>query len=122
MHNILVEELSAFEELDAPDTYFQFHRPHITEGKSGSMIPFSLRLIHAEAPRFTPEPWTAVNRLLRLEASVKEVLAMCQLITLPEATDLWTKRMQCVQTTKARTLFYLKVWLKTSSKLSRPRI
>lgn len=118
MYNLLTEELSAFDEMDAPDMFFQFYRQHVAENKSGSMVPFSLRLIHAEAPRFTPEPWTAVSRLQRLEGCVKEVLVMCQRINVAETTDLWRKRMQCVKSTKARTLFFLKEYY-TSARLYR---
>ncbi|WKY17299.1 hypothetical protein Q1695_001699 [Nippostrongylus brasiliensis] len=76
----LIEELLPFEELDAPDLYYQYYSNG--NEKTGSLIPFSMRLIHAEVLRFTPFPWKAVERIERLEAGVKKAIncaALCLL-------------------------------------------
>ncbi|CAJ0564081.1 unnamed protein product, partial [Mesorhabditis spiculigera] len=50
----LADEMQPFEELDAPDLYYQYFPEN--GGRIGSMIPFAFRLIHAEILRFTPYP------------------------------------------------------------------
>ncbi|GMR60625.1 hypothetical protein PMAYCL1PPCAC_30820, partial [Pristionchus mayeri] len=53
----LLDEMTSFEELDAPDLFFQYH----DELKEGSMIPFSLRMVHAEALVHSPLPSQAMG-------------------------------------------------------------
>merc|ERR1719309_119504 len=60
-------ELSAFEDLDQPDTYFEFHPtgdfpPHAR----GSMVPFALRLLWAELPAHSGKPTETLDRLYQL--------------------------------------------------------
>lgn len=86
MHKQVVEEIAAFEELDAPDLYYQYHLDSNKKGLfetsiifihcyiSGTMVPFSLRLIHAEILRFTPLPWKALERTEKLKANIQSVI------------------------------------------------
>ncbi|CAD6185137.1 unnamed protein product [Caenorhabditis auriculariae] len=71
LHTHLLAEIVQFEELDAPDLYYQYANP----GKIGSLVPFTLRLIHAEALRFSPFPWKSIERINRLEQQVKNVIS-----------------------------------------------
>ncbi|VDL76582.1 unnamed protein product [Nippostrongylus brasiliensis] len=121
----LIEELLPFEELDAPDLYYQYYSNG--NEKTGSLIPFSMRLIHAEVLRFTPFPWKAVERIERLEAGVKKVFNLqwlrfvpkswlLQVITMicssgepEEYISAWRSRLSVVQKMYARVLFFLGV-------------
>ncbi|KAF8355649.1 trpp-12 [Pristionchus pacificus] len=62
----LLDEMTSFEDLDAPDLFFQYH----DDKKEGSMIPFALRMVHAEALVHSPLPMQAVGRVDRLIADV----------------------------------------------------
>lgn len=89
LYSQLVEELQPFGELDAPDLCYQYYSEsnektgtskkllpsflHWFKVTLGSLIPFSMRLIHAEVLRFTPFPWKAVERVKRLELDVNKV-------------------------------------------------
>ncbi|KAI6232943.1 hypothetical protein M3Y99_00954200 [Aphelenchoides fujianensis] len=106
MHRVAVEEMSAFEELDAPDLFFQ-HNPELrARGFVGSMVPFNLRLIHAEVLQFTPTPWSAWTRLSKLEAAVESILQMPELPG--HARNVWKQRLEVVKTAEARLLYSLK--------------
>ncbi|TKR77604.1 hypothetical protein L596_018539 [Steinernema carpocapsae] len=108
-YQLLNEELSPFEELDAPDLFFQYHSTYASLGYKGSMVPFSMRLTHAEALRFTPYPWQAMQRITKLEADTKSVIIELTNAGNPqEHIDGWRKRLDAVTRTKARILFFLK--------------
>ena len=115
-HILLLDELLAFGELDASDLYLQFH-PQFG-GTKGSMVPFSLRLVHAEAASFSSLPYQSVQRCLRLEANTKAVLEMLMMrqSQQPNAPDIaiWQQRLEAVRTVQARVLFRLKECEKSS--------
>lgn len=48
MHKLAHEELSSFGELDAPDFHFQWQTDYRKQNVAGTLVPFNLRLIHAE--------------------------------------------------------------------------
>ncbi|PAV83642.1 hypothetical protein WR25_21666 [Diploscapter pachys] len=98
MHNQLVEEMLAFDELDAPDLYFQYKDPN----KLGSMIPFAMRLIHAEILRFTPFPWKAIARIKKLEGDVERIIYDMKV---PGHIDDWKKRLDTVKTLHSNVLY-----------------
>jgi len=66
-------ELNAFKEFDAPDLYYQYY-PELYQGKKGSIVPFSLRLIHAELPQHNGRPNVALDRLYALLEKVDQVI------------------------------------------------
>ena len=59
------EEMASFGELESPDLFYDFNPTGL--GKpSGCMVPFSLRLSHAQIPSLTGDPGTSLSRLSRL--------------------------------------------------------
>uniref|UniRef100_A0A914D0H7 Uncharacterized protein n=1 Tax=Acrobeloides nanus TaxID=290746 RepID=A0A914D0H7_9BILA len=94
LYSNLIEEISPFEELDAPDTYFDYHPEYRNLGYTGSMVTYSLRLIHAEILRFTPEPWGAMKRILKLECETKKILDLVLSSERPaHEKSLWKQRV-----------------------------
>ncbi|XP_065183713.1 trafficking protein particle complex subunit 12-like isoform X1 [Sycon ciliatum] len=55
-------ELKAFGNFDAPDMYFEYY-PDAYPNRTGSMVPFSLRLLQAIVPQYAGVPSEAVDRL-----------------------------------------------------------
>uniref|UniRef100_A0A7E4UQP1 Trafficking protein particle complex subunit 12 n=1 Tax=Panagrellus redivivus TaxID=6233 RepID=A0A7E4UQP1_PANRE len=109
LHQGLVAELSAFENLDAPDTYFQYYPELAQQGYTGSMLPFQMRLIHAEAPRFTPNPVASVTLCCALAEKVRQIINQLKADAAPEAhVRLWEQRLETVLLTKARAWFTMK--------------
>uniref|UniRef100_A0A183FNJ5 FAT domain-containing protein n=1 Tax=Heligmosomoides polygyrus TaxID=6339 RepID=A0A183FNJ5_HELPZ len=102
LYSQLVEELQPFGELDAPDLCYQYYSE--SNEKTGSLIPFSMRLIHAEVLRFTPFPWKAVERVKRLELDVNKVRE--------DTISAWHQRLTVVQKMYARVLFFLGVYIR----------
>uniref|UniRef100_A0AC35GYB1 Uncharacterized protein n=1 Tax=Panagrolaimus sp. PS1159 TaxID=55785 RepID=A0AC35GYB1_9BILA len=105
----LLDELASFETLDAPDTYFQYYPTLLQQGYVGSIIPFNLRLIHAEAPRFSPDPIESVKRCCTLEEITKQVIDQ---MTAEQRSDnhikLWKQRLESVKMTKSRCWYTMK--------------
>ncbi|XP_066585382.1 trafficking protein particle complex subunit 12 isoform X2 [Prorops nasuta] len=61
-YDILEIESIPFEDLDKPDMYFKFY-PEVYGSMSGSMAPFSLRLLLAEIPRYCGKYTIALDNL-----------------------------------------------------------
>ncbi|EJW88748.1 hypothetical protein WUBG_00343 [Wuchereria bancrofti] len=70
LYTLLNDELIPFEELDAPDLFYQYYPNLYPESPKGSLVLFSMRLVHAEALRFTSNPWTTLERIDKLEKNV----------------------------------------------------
>uniref|UniRef100_A0A0N5A9F1 TPR_REGION domain-containing protein n=1 Tax=Syphacia muris TaxID=451379 RepID=A0A0N5A9F1_9BILA len=107
LYNLLSDELLAFEELDAPDLYIQYY-PQAYGVDKGTLVPFSLRLVHAESLRFTPYPWAAIKRIDALEDNVRRVIEYEKENSSDEAIKAWELRLVAVQKLRARTLYFLK--------------
>ena len=68
-------ELSAFEDLDQPDLYFEFYPTgDFPAHARGSMVPFALRLLWAELPCHSGKPAETLDRLYQLLAVVDRML------------------------------------------------
>jgi tetratricopeptide (TPR) repeat protein len=105
----MIEELAAFELLDAPDQYFQYYPNLLKQGYTGSLIPFNLRLIHAEAPRFGPDPIESIKRCCTLEELTYKVIEQVTTEHRPEnQIKLWKQRLEAVKLTKARAWYSMK--------------
>ncbi|KAL5106989.1 Trafficking protein particle complex subunit 12 [Taenia crassiceps] len=72
--NLLERELALFDRLDNPDVYFE-HAPDLYPRRKGSMIPFSMRLLHAELPHFVGQSGEALDRLYFLAAVVARMIS-----------------------------------------------
>ncbi|XP_030346783.1 trafficking protein particle complex subunit 12 isoform X2 [Strigops habroptila] len=55
-------EFEPFGNLDQPDLYYEYY-PHVYPGRKGSMVPFSLRILHAELPQYLGNPQESLDRL-----------------------------------------------------------
>ncbi|CAG9536959.1 unnamed protein product [Cercopithifilaria johnstoni] len=107
LYTLLNDELLPFEELDAPDMFYQYYPSLYAEGPKGSLVLFSMRLIHAEALRFTSNPWAALERIDRLEKSVNKILDNSASRS-KYFFKIWEDRLLAVQKMRARSLFFLK--------------
>ncbi|KAF8561628.1 hypothetical protein P879_09161 [Paragonimus westermani] len=65
-------ELSSFQSLDSPNVYFE-HAPELYPDRYGSIIPFSLRLLHAELPFHLNRTEESLNRLYYMLAVIARI-------------------------------------------------
>ena len=74
------------------------------------MVPYSLRLVHAEAAFFSSNPNHSILRAHKLEADTQSVVEMVEKEH-PNTPDLtiWQERLHTVKALRARLLFKLKV-------------
>lgn len=72
--SVLESELSGFQNLDCPNLYREFYSDTCPVYVKGSLIPFSMRLIHAELPLFFNKFSEALNRLYYLLAVIKRII------------------------------------------------
>lgn len=106
LYSVLADELLPFEELDAPDLFYQYYSD--SGDKRGSLVTFQTRLIHAEVLRFVSFPWKAIERIKRLESDVEKILTQLRASDAPEEhTTAWKCRLFAVQKMYARVLFFL---------------
>uniref|UniRef100_A0A8D2KQA8 Trafficking protein particle complex subunit 12 n=1 Tax=Varanus komodoensis TaxID=61221 RepID=A0A8D2KQA8_VARKO len=55
-------EFEPFGNLDQPDLYYEYY-PHVYPGRKGSMVPFSMRILHAELQQYLGNPQESLDRL-----------------------------------------------------------
>ncbi|XP_042536793.1 trafficking protein particle complex subunit 12 [Dipodomys spectabilis] len=67
-------ELEPFGNLDQPDLYYEYY-PHVYPGRRGSMVPFSMRILHAELQQYLGNPQEALDRLHRVRTVCSQILA-----------------------------------------------
>lgn len=73
LYNIAETEYQAFQGLDTPDLYYEFY-PHIFPGRKGSMVPFGMRVLHAELPHYLGRSQEALDRLYYVLAIIQKIL------------------------------------------------
>ncbi|CAB3400870.1 unnamed protein product [Caenorhabditis bovis] len=104
MHAQLLSEIAPFEELDAPDLYYQYRSPD----KTGSYVPFTMRLIHAESLRFSPFPWRSLIRISKLWEDVESIIKNMEADQQPEENvKAWRSRLETVKLVYVRVLHEL---------------
>ncbi|XP_064151055.1 trafficking protein particle complex subunit 12 isoform X3 [Loxodonta africana] len=59
-------EFEPFGSLDQPDLYYEYY-PHVYPGRRGSMVPFSMRILHAELQQYLGNPQESLDRLHRMK-------------------------------------------------------
>ncbi|KAM4867830.1 trafficking protein particle complex subunit 12 isoform 1-T2 [Thomomys bottae] len=67
-------EFEPFGNLDQPDLYYEYY-PHVYPGRRGSMVPFSMRILHAELQQYLGHPQEALDRLHRIKTVCSQILA-----------------------------------------------
>ncbi|KAF6768832.1 hypothetical protein AHF37_09013 [Paragonimus kellicotti] len=65
-------ELTSFQSLDSPNVYFE-HDPELYPDRYGSIIPFSMRLLHAELPFHLNRTEESLNRLYYMLAVIARI-------------------------------------------------
>ncbi|XP_077009193.1 trafficking protein particle complex subunit 12 [Tamandua tetradactyla] len=66
-------EFEPFGNLDKPDLYYEYY-PHVYPGRRGSMIPFSMRILHAELQQYLGNPQESLDRLHRMKTICSKIL------------------------------------------------
>ncbi|KAM8952692.1 trafficking protein particle complex subunit 12 [Pelodytes ibericus] len=67
-------ELEPFKKLDQPDLYYEYY-PHVYPGRRGSMVPFSMRILHAELHQYLGNPQESLDRLHHMKMICLQILA-----------------------------------------------
>ncbi|XP_074144149.1 trafficking protein particle complex subunit 12 isoform X2 [Sminthopsis crassicaudata] len=66
-------EFEPFGNLDQPDLYYEYY-PHVYPGRRGSMVPFSMRILHAELQQYLGNPQESLDRLHNLKTICSKIL------------------------------------------------
>ncbi|KAG9336179.1 hypothetical protein JZ751_002526 [Albula glossodonta] len=85
-------EFEPFGKLDQPDLYYEYY-PTVYPGRRGSMVPFSMRVLHAELPQYVGKPQESLDRLHSMKI-------VCQ--------KLWRSRLCRVMYSMANCLLMMK--------------
>ncbi|XP_023564105.1 trafficking protein particle complex subunit 12 isoform X1 [Octodon degus] len=67
-------EFEPFGNLDQPDLYYEYY-PHVYPGRRGSMVPFSMRILHAELQQYLGNPQESLDRLHGVKTVCSQILA-----------------------------------------------
>ncbi|XP_053701068.1 trafficking protein particle complex subunit 12 [Synchiropus splendidus] len=116
-------EFEPFGNLDQPDLFYEYY-PAIYPGRRGSMVPFSMRLLHAELPQYLAKPQEALDRLHNLKTVCHTILENLEkglaedgsMITLTpenrqESLKLWRARLSRVMYSMANCLLLVKDYI-----------
>ncbi|XP_069462132.1 trafficking protein particle complex subunit 12 [Ambystoma mexicanum] len=66
-------EFEPFGSLDQPDLYYEYY-PNVYPGRKGSMVPFSMRVLHAELPQYLGNPQESLDRLHSMKTVCEKIL------------------------------------------------
>ncbi|XP_007476247.1 trafficking protein particle complex subunit 12 isoform X2 [Monodelphis domestica] len=66
-------EFEPFGNLDQPDLYYEYY-PHVYPGRRGSMVPFSMRILHAELQQYLGNPQESLDRLHSMKTICSKIL------------------------------------------------
>jgi len=66
-------EMEAFSNFDTPDLYFEYHQD-IFPLRRGSMVPFGMRLLHAELPQLCGHAQESLDRLYYIQTVISKML------------------------------------------------
>ncbi|XP_048582397.1 trafficking protein particle complex subunit 12 isoform X2 [Nematostella vectensis] len=73
MYSTAEAELDAFKTFDQPDLYYEYY-PETYPARKGCMVPFSLRILHAELPQYIGKPNEALDRLYELNRTCTQII------------------------------------------------
>lgn len=74
LNDPLVKEAEPFGDFSKPDMFYEFY-PDTYENRTGSLVPFSLRLLVAELPSHIGKPDEAVDRLYAMLDTIQTMLS-----------------------------------------------
>uniref|UniRef100_A0A8C4EVQ1 Trafficking protein particle complex subunit 12 n=1 Tax=Dicentrarchus labrax TaxID=13489 RepID=A0A8C4EVQ1_DICLA len=113
-------ELEPFGNLDQPDLCYEYY-PTVYPGRRGSMVPFSMRLLHAELPQYLAKPQEALDRLhnlktvcgMKIESNpLRNKPHVCLLFSLfLVSLKLWRSRLSRVMYSMANCLLLMKDYI-----------
>uniref|UniRef100_F6T120 Uncharacterized protein n=2 Tax=Ciona intestinalis TaxID=7719 RepID=F6T120_CIOIN len=73
LYELAETEINQFGDFDKADLYFGFY-PDLYPGRRGSMVPFSMRVLHAQFPLHNNKPDEALGRLYALQDTCEKIL------------------------------------------------
>ncbi|MEE6476714.1 hypothetical protein FKM82_011190 [Ascaphus truei] len=113
-------EFEPFKNLDQPDLYYEYY-PHVYPGRRGSMVPFSMRILHAELRQYLANPQESLDRLHNMKTICLQILDNLEkglaedgsMITLTQSNrhasvQLWRSRLGRVMYSMANCLLMMK--------------
>nr|XP_026490218.1 trafficking protein particle complex subunit 12 isoform X2 [Vanessa tameamea] len=74
LYEPLMKEAEPFGDFSKPDMFYQFY-PDSYENRTGSLVPFSLRLLIAELPMHANKPEEAMDRLYAMLDVIEQMIA-----------------------------------------------
>ncbi|TRZ02651.1 hypothetical protein DNTS_024391 [Danionella cerebrum] len=114
------QEFEAFGNLDHPNLYYEFY-PSVYPGRRGSMVPFSMRVLHAELPQYLQKPQETLDRLHGIKSICQKILNNLQeglaedgsMMSLSQehriaSQQLWRSRLSRVMFSMANSLLMMK--------------
>ncbi|XP_072545233.1 trafficking protein particle complex subunit 12 [Salminus brasiliensis] len=116
-------EFEPFGNLDQPDLYYEYY-PTVYPGRRGSMVPFSMRVLHAELPQYLNKPQESLDRLHSMRSVCQKILANLEeglaedgsMMTLTQenrkaSIQLWRSRLCRVMYSMANCLLMMKDYI-----------
>ncbi|XP_063771548.1 trafficking protein particle complex subunit 12 isoform X2 [Pseudophryne corroboree] len=113
-------EFEPFRNLDQPDLYYEYY-PHVYPGRRGSMVPFSMRILHAELRQYLGSPQESLDRLHSMKTICLKILDNLEkgfaedgsMITMTNSNrqasvQLWRSRLGRVMYSMANCLLMMK--------------
>ncbi|XP_069830167.1 trafficking protein particle complex subunit 12 [Dendropsophus ebraccatus] len=113
-------EFEPFKNLDQPDLYYDYY-PHVYPGRRGSMVPFSMRILHAELRQYLGCPQETLDRLHSMKTICLKILDNLEkgfaedgsMITMTNSNrqasvQLWRSRLGRVMYSMANCLLMMK--------------
>ncbi|KAK7152463.1 hypothetical protein R3I93_010627 [Phoxinus phoxinus] len=113
-------EFEPFGNLDHPNLYYEYY-PTVYPGRRGSMVPFSMRVLHAELPQYLQKPQDTLDRLHRIKSVCQKILSNLQeglaedgsMMNLTQdnrlaSIQLWRSRLSRVMYSMANCLLMMK--------------
>ncbi|XP_026085029.1 trafficking protein particle complex subunit 12-like [Carassius auratus] len=113
-------EFEPFGNLDHPNLYYEYY-PTVYPGRRGSMVPFSMRVLHAELPQYLQKPQETLDRLYRIKSVCQKILSNLQeglaedgsMMNLTQdnrlaSIQLWRSRLSRVMYSMANCLLMMK--------------
>lgn len=113
-------EFEAFKKLDQPDLYYEYY-PHVYPGRRGSMVPFSMRILHAELRQYLGCPQETLDCLHSMKTICLKILENLEngfaedgsMITMTNSNrqasvQLWRSRLGRVMYSMANCLLMMK--------------
>uniref|UniRef100_A0A8C2HMZ6 Trafficking protein particle complex subunit 12 n=1 Tax=Cyprinus carpio TaxID=7962 RepID=A0A8C2HMZ6_CYPCA len=116
-------EFEPFGNLDHPDLYYEYY-PTVYPGRRGSMLPFSMRVLHAELPQYLQKPQETLDRLHGIKSVCQKILSNLQeglaedgsMMNLTQdnrlaSIQLWRSRLSRVMYSMANCLLMMKDYM-----------